>query len=358
LAAEDLNSRGGITAGEHKGRRIEVNCVDNQDSADVTATVASQYIADRDTWTLFGFYSSGTAQAAAIQAARAHLSVIGSNVAAEFLTTKSDNVVVRTPRLSSFGYAWVDFCKAYYGASRIGDLSPDFSYIAEYRTGRDRALGEVPGVRLVGQETYPGGTTKDFSPYLTKLRNSDADCLLVGSYPPEQCEIASQARSQGVTAPIADFSASGTGPSCVKAGGTAYTGLVFAQYLPLPPPPGSLLEQVGARYKQKYGEEMNGYAAYSYDSVLLAAQAIADGAKTREQLLDHIAKVDIPGLAGQLKFTDDLRPVERTFTILEATATGTLDPLAQYRMHPDGTAERQSVANCSTRPSCQLNLSR
>jgi ABC-type branched-subunit amino acid transport system substrate-binding protein len=133
---------------------------------------------------------------------------------------------------------------------------------------------------------------------------------------------------------------------------------VFAQYLQLPPPPGSLLEEVGARYKQKHGEEMNGYAAYAYDSVLLVARAIADGADTREELLDHVAKVDIPGLAGQLRFTDELRPVERTFTILEATAGGALDPVAQYRMHPDGTADRLSVATCSERPSCQLNLSK
>lgn len=359
FAATQINEAGGLEGGPHSGATIEVSCVDNEASADTSATIANDYVADPDIWTLMGFYGSGEAQAAGIQAARANLSVLGSNVGAAFLTEEADNiVVVGTPPLSSYGTAWVDFCGAYYGAEAVGDLSPDYAYIPDYRAGRDRGL-EQSGLTLVGEETYPGGEVHDFAPYLTRLSNSGADCLLVGSFPPEQCQIAAQARDLGIAAPIVDFTGSGTGQSCVEAAGDAYTGLVFSVEIPLPPPPGSLFERVNEEYRDQFGEDMNAYAVRGYDSVLVVKYAIEAGAESREQLLDYVKQIDGEGLGGTLEFTEDLRPGPRTLTFLEATAPelDALDPVAQYVLNPDLSIEVVYVAECADRETCQLNLS-
>src|SRR5205809_2181515 len=51
LAAEDINNRGAIRSGPHKGAKLSVQCVDDQQSADVEATIASRYVSDPSVWT-------------------------------------------------------------------------------------------------------------------------------------------------------------------------------------------------------------------------------------------------------------------------------------------------------------------
>lgn len=360
FAADSINQQGGIAKGPHQGAKLVIECIDNQQSPEASATIASKYVADPSVWTMMGFYSGAEAQAAAIVAARANLSIIGSNVSTEYLTQTVHNVLLMIPRIRAFGYAWVDFCKSYYGATKIADLSPDFSYMASYRQGRDDALhGGVPGVSLVSEQTYNDPGTQDFSPFISKIEASGAQCLLLGSYPPEQCKIAAQARQLGLTIPIIDFEGAGTSNSCIQAGGKAYVGLAFGEYIPFPPPPGSTYAKVAAAFQAKYNAPMGSYPAYSYDSVLAVKCALEDGAKTREDLLQYLGKVDCPGVTGQLKF-QGLRPLERTLTVLEATGD-TLDarePVATYDLLVDGTARLvKLLATCADRPTCKFMIS-
>lgn len=356
LAVENINEAGGIEAGEFEGAQLAVECVDNEGTADATATIANRYIADENIWTMFGFYGSSEAQAAGLQASRANLSVIASSGAAEFLTTDADNIMIMVPRLLSLGYAWAQVCHDYYGAGRVADLSPDASYIPDFRAGAAAGIDDL-GLELVAVEDYPSSGTTDFAPFLTKLQQSNPDCIMLGSYPPEQCQIIKQARDMGITAPIVDLSTSGTSQTCAESAGQAYIGSLFGQYLRLPAEPGSLLAEVGPQYEEEYGGAINSYASYAYDSVLLAAQAIADGAANREELQQYMEKVDIPGLAGQIKF-EERRPSTRYFSAQEATGADyqDLDVVAVYELKVDGTAELIEQADCADRPSCQTNI--
>jgi branched-chain amino acid transport system substrate-binding protein len=358
LAADDINASGGIPNGPHKSAHLKVECIDNQQSADASATIANRYVADKNVWTMFGFYGSGEALAAALVAQRANLSIIASNVGADFLTDQVHNVAVMLPRLESQGFAGVDLCKTYYKTTTVADLSPDFSFIPSYRKGRDAAV-KAESMALVSEQMWPDGSTQDWSPYLSKLNSAGAQCILLGGYPPEQCRIASQARQLGLKQPIIDFTVSGTGPSCVKEGGKYYNGLIFGDALPANAAPGSLQAKIDAEYRTKYNQGLPGYAAYAYDSVLAAEYAIADGAKTREDMVKYLANVDGNGIAGPIKF-QGMRPTARTLTWYEVSVSssgvGQQDPIAVYTLFPDGTAKQQSVADCSSRPTCQPNV--
>lgn len=356
LAVKNLNEAGGIPAGQFKGAKIELECVDDEGTADVVATVTNRYVSDPDIWMMFGFYGSSEAQAAGLQAARGGLSVIASSGGAEFLTTDADNIMIMVPRLPSMGYTWAEVCKSYYGGTKIADLSPDASYIPDFRAGLKAGIEDL-GLELVAEEDYPSSGTTDFAPFLTKIAQSGPDCITVGSWPPEQCQIIKQARDMGITAPILDLSASGTSQACAESAGEDYVGALFGQYLKLPAEPGSLLDTVGAQYADEYGGQINSYAAYAYDSVLLAVQAIADGASSREEMQEYMEKVDIPGLAGQIKF-QDRRPTVRYFSIQEATGTNAtdLEVISTYELKVDGTAELLEQLSCADRPSCQLNI--
>ncbi len=360
MAADDINAQGGISKGSHKGAKLVVDCIDNEQSPSVSTTLANKYVADPSYWTMMGFYGSGEGQAAALVAQRANLSVIGSNIGASFLTETVHNVLVMIPPLQALGYSWVDFCKSYYGAAKIADLSPNYSYIPDYRKGRDKAInGGVSGVSLVSEQTYDDATTQDFSPYLSKIKASGAQCLLLGSYPASQCKITAQARSLGLNIPILDFTDSGTNQQCAAAAGKSYVGMAFGDYLTFPAPAGSPLETAAKKFTAKYSQPFGSYPAYSYDSVLAVKCAIEDGANTREDLNKYLPNINCPGVTGQLKFVNN-RPGERTLTREEATGStvDALEAVAYYVGKADGTATLTKLVNgkCADRPTCKFML--
>ena len=354
LAVSDINAAGGVTSGPLKGAKFSVSCLDNGGSADTTSSIAAKYVSQSNVWALSGFYASGNALAAAIVAERAGLPVIASNVGADFLTTKVHNVFVVLPRLQSAGGAAMDFCKSYYGATKVAALVPDYSYIPNYMQGAT-AAGRALGMHLVSNQTWPDGKTTDWSPYWTKLSGSGAQCVLLGGYPPEQCQITAQGRQLGMAQPVIDLTDSFTGSSCQKQAGPFYAGMIFGNMLPAHPSPSSLTVKVGAEYQKQFGQPMSYYAADGYDSVLAVEYAVEQGATSRTDLIKYLAKASGPGVGGPISFTNN-RIGLRYLTFEEANSSGGLAPVGEYEMYPNGTYKRVWVSNCSKRPTCQTNL--
>ena len=50
LAVEHINADGGISRGPLAGATLEVECVDDEFSSDVAATIATRYVSDEDIW--------------------------------------------------------------------------------------------------------------------------------------------------------------------------------------------------------------------------------------------------------------------------------------------------------------------
>ncbi len=356
LGASDVNATGGVTKGSLKGAKFSVKCIDNNSSADTTASIAAKYVSDPNVWALGGFYASGDALAAGIVAQRQNLPVIASNVAADFLTTKVHNIYVLLPRLAAAGGAAADFGNAYYGAKKAALLVPNFSFIADYARGANQALS-ADGVSLVSNQTWPDGQTTNWAAYWTKIGAAGADYALVGGYPPEQCKIAAQGRQQGNNQPIIDLTDSSTGDSCRKQAGAAYAGMIFGDLNPQNPPAGSLTEKAIKEFDGQYHTTMSYYAGNGYDTVLAVKYAIEAGAKSRDQLLKYLAQAKGPGVLGDIAFNGQRIGV-RTLSFLEANKAGALEPVGSYTLYPNNSWKRRSVAKCASRPTCQTNLSK
>ena len=354
LAVSDIDAAGGIASGPMKGAKFALSCLDNGNSPDTSASITSKYVSSSNVWALSGFYASGDALASAIVAERANLVVIASNVGADFLTTKVHNVYVILPRLEPAGGAALDFCKSYYGATKVAALLPNFSFIPYYMQGATSAARTL-GVQLVSQQTWPDGSVTDWSSYWTKLASSGAQCVLLGAYPPEQCQITAQGRQLGLAQPTIDISDSFTGSSCKAQAGHYYAGMIFGDMLPANPSPSSLTAKVSGEYQQRYGQLMSYYAGDGYDTVLAIKYAIEAGARTREDLVSYLGKASGPGVGGPI-FFQQKRIGKRFLTFEEADAHGNLSPVGEYELFPDGTYKRLRVADCSKRPTCQKNL--
>ena len=354
LAASNIDSHGGIPRGPLKGAKIAVQCFDDKDTSSIDSSIAARYAATPSVWAMGGFYSSGSALAAAIVAERSGLVVIASNVAADFLTTQVHNVYTMLARLQSAGGAAADFCQSYYGAKKIAALVPNYSYIPSYMQGVTSAT-KKDKLSLVSNQTWPDGQTTNWNPYLSQI-SSGAQCLLLGAYPPEQCEITSQARQLGLSIPSIDLTDSFTSSSCIASAGKYYKGMIFGNLLPAHMAKGSLLSQVSAQFQRTYHQQLSYYAGNGYDSVLAVEYAIMAGAKNRTDLLNYLGKVHGPGVTGPIGFVNQ-RIGLRYLSFMEATSnTGAMQPVAEYALTSNGGWKRTFVDNCHARPTCQLNL--
>lgn len=355
LAVANINAAGGISAGPLRGAKLSVSCLDDQGTSTVDASIAARYVSDPNTWALSGFYASGSALAAALVAQRAGLVVIGSNVAANFLTTQVHNVYTVLAKLPPAGAAAAQFCKSYYGADKIAELNPNYSFIQSYQEGAAQAISSG-GLKLVYNGTWPDGSVTNWNPYLSKIASSGAQCILLGGYPPEQCQIAYQARQLGLTQPIIDFSDSYTSSSCAKAAGSHYAGLIFGNVLPPTFDSNPLGAKLAAQFQKKYGYAVNFYAVNGYDSVLAVAYAIEAGATSRTQLLTYLGKVNGPGFGGTIAFSNQ-RIGTRYLTFLQANTDGSLTPVAEYTLLTGNQLVQQVfVTKCAQTVSCQTKL--
>jgi branched-chain amino acid transport system substrate-binding protein len=74
-------------------------------------------------------------------------------------------------------------------------------------------------------------------------------------------------------------------------------------------------------FRQRFGSEPDGIAAFCYDAAMLLARALAEGGTSREAVRDWLASRDAghaePGVTGRLGFTPEGDPVARGFTVLQ-----------------------------------------
>jgi branched-chain amino acid transport system substrate-binding protein len=352
LAAANINAGGGMRRGPLKGSKVDVQCIDDGLQADKAASIAAKFVADRSVWTMSGFEASGEALAAAQVAARANLTIVGSTVAADFLTTQVHNVYILQARLEPAGGSATDLCKAYYGAKKVATLNIDYSYMPTYMNGLKAAV-KADGLQLVSENLWPPSTT-NWGAYLTKIDSAGAQCILVGDYPPQTCQIARQAREAGMKQPVIDFNQAFTSAACQKEGGKAYEGTIFGSILPSKIAKGSFTAKIMAQYKKTYKDAMSFLAANAYNSILAVQYAVELGASNREQLGTYLAKVNGPGVGFTVRFKNK-RIGARNLTYYEALANGKLDPIAEYKLLTNGKWQRLFVASCAKRPSCQKN---
>jgi branched-chain amino acid transport system substrate-binding protein len=354
LAVANTNKAGGIAKGPMKGAKLAIECVDDEFSTDVAATIANRYVSDDNVWALMGFITSGQAAAAGHVAETAGLTVIGSNVSANFLTDDADNILVLST-LQPIAAAETDFCHEYFGGTKVANLNPEFSYIDELDEGQDAQLAKL-GMERVADHRYKTGT-KNFAPYLTSIKSKNPDCIMAGDFAPAPQQALVQARKQGIDAPFVDYCACGSAEAGLDVAKENGVGYIYGEGVPSERPEGSLLATVAKQWEEKYGNHLNTYATWSYEGVLATVAAIEAGASKREDILPNLQKIDAEGLTTRLKFSEELRPETTWLVLWEQTGPGLDDaePVASYKLSRDGSFERQSIEDCSARPTCAAN---
>ena len=171
-----------------------------------------------------------------------------------------------------------------------------------FSTDGDAAVREVlaaKGVEVLITETFKSGDT-DFSEQLTRIQTLDPDVIFVSSLAPEKPGILTQGSELGISAPF--ILRTLTAENVQAAGAAAEGAMTFIGWGAAVDTPAN--QAFVENYSAKFGMEPNNYAARSYTTLHILAEAIAKAQSTDAAAIrDALANVkDFDTIFGKFSF--------------------------------------------------------
>lgn len=150
--------------------------------------------------------------------------------------------------------ALTDVIAADDGIKKVYIIGQDYSFGKAVADGAVKYLGEKrPDIEIVGNELHPIGKVKDFTPYATKIRASEADAIITGNWGADMVGLAKAIGDAGIDSPIFTYYAANDGiTKTIGAGGKDKIRLVHEGRVNPPPTEEYLAYHLG--FKEKYPE--------------------------------------------------------------------------------------------------------
>jgi len=288
LEVDRINKAGGVN-----GRQIEVVVEDDATDEAKAVAVASKLIEQEKVVAIIG--ATGTGQTMAVRgdvqrAAIPQVSMAGGTV----ITSPVDKLVFATPWSNTIVVPFtLDYLERQ-GITKIGLISDSGGF---GKDGEAVIKVDAPkaGIEVVADQTFNPGDT-DMTAQLTKIKNSDAQAIVIWTAGKEAAIIAKNTKDLGIELPI--YGSHGIARrEFIEGAGDAAEGVRFAAGKILIPDAygkGSEAFTVATefvdRYQAAYGEAPSTFAGHAYDALYLiveAAQRI-DGDVTPAALRDEI----------------------------------------------------------------------
>lgn len=317
LAFKEINEKGGIN-----GKQLELVVADNKSEA-AEATNAMQKLVSQDNVVAVigpNLSSSVIAASAINNSAKAlDIAPMATNpyVTVDEASGKTKDFNYRTCFIDPFqGTVMAKFATAELGVGNAAILIDNSS---DYAKGLAQFFKEnfvKEGGAVTAEESYLQKDT-DFKATLTKIKATNPDFLYVPGYYQEVGLIVKQARELGMNMPIAGGDGWDSAKMPEIAGAAALNNTYFSS-LYSPEDSSDINKNFVAAYEKAYGQKPDVFAALSYDSALLVAEAIKNAGSTEPaKISEAMAKINgFSGVSGSVTFDDKHNPV-KSAVILE-----------------------------------------
>jgi branched-chain amino acid transport system substrate-binding protein len=302
LALDEINAAGGV-----RGRPLAYVFEDSQSDPKQSVVVAQKFVADERILVELGDFASPASMAASPIYERAGLVQFGfTNSHPDFtkggLFTWSNSISQNDAAPLHADYV------ADLGLKRVAvlHLNTDWGKTT-YDLTAQRLVER--GVEVVATEAYLPDE-KDFRTALTNIRNAHPDGIVFVSYYTDAALLAQQIRALGITVPIV-ANGSNHSPKFLELGGTAVDGVYLSSNFS-PDDPRPEVQSYLQKFREKYGEESDYFAAHAYDTMKLIAAAIELGGPERTAIRDALGQLkDVPSVVyGTVSFNSETRRVE------------------------------------------------
>lgn len=317
LAFKEINEKGGIN-----GKQLELVVADNKSEAAEATNAMQKLVSQDNVVAVIGpNLSSSVIAASAINNSAKVLDIapMATNpyVTVDQASGKTKDFNYRTCFIDPFqGTVMAKFATAELGVGNAAILIDNSS---DYAKGLAQFFKEnfvKEGGAVTAEEAYLQKDT-DFKATLTKIKATNPDFLYVPGYYQEVGLIVKQARELGMNMPIAGGDGWDSAKMPEIAGAAALNNTYFSS-LYSPEDSSDINKNFVAAYEKAYGQKPDVFAALSYDSALLVAEAIKNAGSTEPaKISEAMAKINgFSGVSGSVTFDDKHNPV-KSAVILE-----------------------------------------
>lgn len=268
LAVEELNAKPITVA----GKKLKFELLSEDDQGDPKAGVAAaQKLIDNGVKYVVGPYNSGVA----IPSSRAY------NDAGVLVATVATN-----PKITQQGYKGlfrVNASDSQLGSKMALYAAKELKFktvaVIDDRTAFGQGVAEefkkqakASGMTVAGHE-FTTDKSFDFNAILTKLKNKNVEAIFFGGYAPQAAPMVRQMKQLGITAKLLGGDTICTG-EMGKLGGDAVADNVLCSQ------GGAILDKASsgpafkAKYKARFKQDADVYAASYYDAAMMYAQAM------------------------------------------------------------------------------------
>lgn len=317
LAFKEINEKGGIN-----GKQLELVVADNKSEAAEATNAMQKLVSQDNVVAVIGpNLSSSVIAASAINNSAKVLDIapMATNpyVTVDQASGKTKDFNYRTCFIDPFqGTVMAKFATAELG---VGNAAVLIDNSSDYAKGLAQFFKEnfvKEGGAVTAEESYLQKDT-DFKATLTKIKATNPDFLYVPGYYQEVGLIVKQARELGMNMPIAGGDGWDSAKMPEIAGAAALNNTYFSS-LYSSEDSSDINKNFVAAYEKAYGQKPDVFAALSYDSALLVAEAIKNAGSTEPaKISEAMAKINgFSGVSGSVTFDDKHNPV-KSAVILE-----------------------------------------
>jgi len=313
LAFEEVNF-------EVSGRKLEIIKADSEYKPNIALKKARELISSEKVDILAGTVSSSVALAVRDLVVATKTPFIVANAGANQITReKCSKYIIRVSFSNHQINAPMGPWLSNYG------IKTAFLLSANYAAGKEQMAAfkntfEESGGKIVGEEYTPHRKTKDFGPYLGRIKNSGADAVYVFYAGGEAINFIKQAHSFGLS-DVMKITGAGwtTSPLFIPAQKESALGFIgILNYVP------SIETDVNKNfqrmYKEKYGRIASEFAVQGYDvgkMIIEAVQSLSGNTSDKNLLAEKLSKVSILGPRGRLDIDPKTNNVIQNMYVFE-----------------------------------------
>ena len=304
MEVKRINDAGGVD-----GRPVEVIIEDDATDDAKAVAAASKLIEQDEVVAIIGATGTGGTMAVRGDVQRAEIPQV-SMAGGTVIASPVDPLVFQTPWSNTIVVPFtLDYITSQ-GITKIGLITDTGGFGADGKAVIEKMAPDA-GVTITSNETFNPGDT-DMTAQLTKIKNSDAEAIVMWTAGAEAAIIAKNVKDLGIDLPF--FGSHGIArKEFIEGAGDAAEGVRFAAGKVLIPEAygeGTEAFTVATdfidRYTEAYGDAPSTFAGHAYDALYLIVEAAkrTDGDITPAALRDQIeATSGFVGIGGTFTFS-------------------------------------------------------
>lgn len=263
---------------------------------------------------IIGAVTSQPSSAVAVSAAKANMPMITPTGTAADITIDRDNVFRACFTDPFQGQIMAQFAFENLNSKNAAVI---YNNDSDYSNGLAESFKETFesfGGTITSYEAY-AGSDKDFKSQLTNIAATNPEVLFIPDYYATVALIAKQVQDVGLNAVLLGADGWDSVHTVVE-DQSLINGAFFCNHYSTDDPD-PIVQNFVTKYKEKYNETPNAFAALGYDSAAIIKQAIeAAGSTDNQAVVDALKGIDYNGVTGHITFDENGDPV-KSVTILQ-----------------------------------------